>query len=313
MTEALQGLTELARLETERDGLQLQLAAANDQLADAERRHQDAVAKLETETADVEKLESYSMTRILAGLRGTRDVDLSRERAEQLAAQYAVAEADGRRQAAQREVDNRTERLAAIGDLEDRRTRLLAQREREIAADPASATTHARLTEIASRQGALAAETVQLQEAVEAAAHARVALAEASAHLSSAGTWATYDTFFGGGLVGDLVKHNKLDKAGELMRRADAALAHLGAELADVNVDAVGEVGITELARVFDIWFDNIFSDYQVRQRIREAATRIDGLLRDVDTVAGELATRAAGVTATLGGLEASRRELLLA
>jgi len=313
MSEALQGLAEIARLEAEREGLQRQLDAARRHLEHAEERHREAVQRRDAEAADVRRLESLSMTRILAGLRGTRDTDLSREQAEHLAAQYAVDEADVRRRTAQREVDDRTERLAALDGLEGRRADLLELREREIAAGPASSDAWTRLTEIAERRGTLEAEVVQLREAQAAARDARAALGEASQHLGSASGWATYDTFFGGGLVSDLMKHNRLDQAGELMRRADAALGHLATELADVDIDAVGEIGITELARAFDIWFDNIFSDYQVRERIRDAAARVDGLLHAVDRVADELMRRLGGVETVLRDLEASRREVLTA
>jgi len=313
MTEALEGLAEIARLEAEREGLELQLSAAHGHLEEAERRHREAESKLATEAADVARLESLSMTRILAGLRGTRDVDLSREQAEHLAAQYAVAEAGTRLEAARREVADRTRRLEAMEDRESRRVALFAQREREIASDPASAATSAQLVELAEQQGRLQAEAVQLKEAIAASEHARDALQEASSHLSSASGWATYDTFFGGGLITDLVKHDKLDKAGELMRRADAALTHLATELADVDVDAVGSVGVTEMARAFDVWFDNIFSDYQVRERIRDASSRVDRLLHDVDAVARDLTTRLGAVEASSRELEESRRAVLQA
>ncbi|WP_101523545.1 hypothetical protein [Nocardioides houyundeii] len=137
------------------------------------------------------------------------------------------------------------------------------------AAQYAAAETDARLTEMASRQGALDAELVQLDEALTAADTAQRALGEAARELGSAGDWTTYDTFLGGGVFADLAKHHRLDRAGALMRHADAALRHLAAELADVQVAAVGEVGVPELTRTLDIWFDNIFSDWAVRDRIR--------------------------------------------
>ncbi|MBC9225196.1 hypothetical protein GL325_02555 [Aeromicrobium sp. 636] len=312
MSDALQGLRELARVEVERDGLQQQLQAARQQVDEAARRYVDAAAKLEQEKSDVAELESFSMARILAGLRGTRDVDLSREQAEYLAAQYATSDAEARLAAARREVIDRETRLDAIGDLEARRVELLNQRERELAADPGSLAVSTELTELAARQGVLEAEVVQLQEAITAASQASEALREASLHLGNAGSWATYDTFFGGGLVADLAKHNRLDKAGELMHRADAALAHLSAELADVRVDAVGSVGVTELARTFDIWFDNIFSDLQVRGRIHDAAARVDGLLRDVESVGRDLTRRLADAERSVSAVEDARRDLLV-
>ncbi|WP_110181923.1 hypothetical protein [Nocardioides solisilvae] len=304
-------LAEVARLERERDGLVERLAAANRHLAEAERRYDEAAGALAAEQADVRRLEQLSVTRILAGLRGSRDADLDRERAEEQAAEYAAAEAAARRDAAREEVDHLVGRLAALGDLDARREELLVRREAEVAADPRSGPTRDRLAELAGRQGVLEAEATQLDEALAAADAARRSLDEAARHLGSAGSWATYDTFLGGGMVGDLMKHQRLDRAGDLMRHADAALRHLATELADVEVGAVGEVGVTELARTFDVWFDNVFSDWAVRERIRQAAARVAHLLRGVDEVGADLVRRRAGVGAALAEVEEGRRALL--
>ncbi|WP_114424348.1 hypothetical protein [Nocardioides houyundeii] len=181
------------------------------------------------------------------------------------------------------------------------------------AAQYAAAETDARLTEMASRQGALDAELVQLDGALTAADTAQRALGEAARELGSAGDWATYDTFLGGGVFADLAKHHRLDRAGALMRHADAALRHLAAELADVQVAAVGEVGVPELTRTLDIWFDNIFSDWAVRDRIKEASARVHHLRAAVDALGHELARRRAGVQAAQAELAVGRRSMLSA
>src|SRR5690606_41433107 len=100
MSEALEGLAALAQAETEREGLVAQLDVARNRLAMAAQRHEEAVAHLADELEDVAKLESMSMTRILSGLRGSRDVDLSREQAEAEAARYPAAGTEARRAAA---------------------------------------------------------------------------------------------------------------------------------------------------------------------------------------------------------------------
>ncbi|HYH35145.1 MAG TPA: hypothetical protein VD814_08360, partial [Nocardioides sp.] len=272
MTEdALTGLAQLARARTERDGLLAQLEVTRTRRDAARERLAQARSRLDDEQADVAALESMSMTRILAGLRGSRSADLDREQAEAAAARYAVAEAEARLAVEEREIASLEQRVAEHGDLDARRAELLAQREREVRDDPRSAATVARLEELAERLGVLQAESAQLAEADAAGRRAHEALHQAAQHLGSAGSWATYDTFFGGGLVADMVKHDRLDRAGALMQEADAALARLAGELADVGVGAVGGVGVTDFTRALDVWFDNIFSDWAVRDRIERA------------------------------------------
>ena len=312
MTGALEGLAELARQETERTGLVARLEVARSSLAAATTRHEEAVSKLADEVADVERLESMSITRILAGLRGTRDSDLSREQAEAEAARYAAADAEARRTVAEREVDDLELRIEALSDLPERRTALLARREAEVAADPGAAAVSYQLTALAQRLGECEGELGELVEALEAAHVARRALGAARDHLVGARRWSTYDTLLDGGFVSDIKKYNQLDVAGGLMREADAALVHLTNELAHVDVETVGEVGIAEMTTAFDVWFDNIFSDWAVRERIKEASVRVDGLLVAVDDVSRELLGRRDAAESERASLLEQRERLLV-
>ena len=253
------------------------------------------------------------MTRILAGLRGRRDTDLDRERSEAQAAQYAAAEAEARRAAADREVTDLVVRINALGDLGARREALLAQREAEVAADPASAVAAGRLTELAAALGTHEAELEQLDEAGAAAHHALGALHQAAEHLGSAGSWSTYDTFFGGGMVSDMMKYDRLDRAGQVIRQADAALGHLATELADVGLHAVGGIQVDQMTQFFDVWFDNIFSDWAVRDRIRQASDKVHTATVGVGETLEVLVRRRDVAVEDLSRLRAEREELLSA
>lgn len=310
MSEALAGLEQLARDRTTKEGLVAALAATRERAEPARQRVADARTRLADEHADVAALESLSMTRILAGLRGRRDAELDRERAEAAAAEYAVAEAEARLAAEEREIASLEARVADHGDLDARRTALLDQREQEVRADPAAAASE-RLTALVGRVGELSARATQLAEADAAGRAAHQALQEAARHLGSAGSWATYDTFFGGGLLADIAKHDKLDRAGALMQRADAALRSLATELADVGIGPVEGVGITELTRTLDVWFDNIFSDWAVRDRIAQASDRVQQLLAQVVAIGQDLERRQQETAEQLASSEAERERLL--
>lgn len=309
---ALAALEGLARDRTEHDGLVAALTATRHRVAHAEERVAQARSRLEDEQADVEALESFSMTRIMAGLRGRRDADLDQERAEAQAAGYAVAEAESRLATERAEEASLVARIESYGDLDVRRAELLAQREQEVRGDPGGLATAARLTELADQAGELRGRATQLAEADRAGRAAHTALQQTAQHLGSAGSWATYDTFFGGGVVADMVKHDKLDRAGVLMRQADAALAHLATELADVGIEAVGDIGISSMTRALDVWFDNIFSDWEVRERIARASERVQRLLGEVGHVGHELGRRQQENAAALEEVTAERERLLL-
>lgn len=310
-TPALQALSDLARDRATRDGLEAQLVQARQRLDEATARYEASVEHLASELEDVAKLESMSMTRILSGLRGMREADLSREKAEAEAARYAAAEAEGRRLSAERDVTALIARINDLGDLGGRHQEILADREREVAADPAQAGAASRLAELATLIGAGQAELVQLDEALEAAGVARQRLSAAIRVLDNAGAWSTVDTFLGGGVITDMAKYYRLDQAAQLIRDADAALAHLGTELADVGVASIGGIQVADLTRFFDIWFDNLFSDWSVRQRIRDAAGRVDAAVHGVLDVTEQLEKRRAETRAGPGEMIAEREGTL--
>ena len=118
----------------------------------------------------------------------------------------------------------------------------------------------------------------EIREAQEACEAALTSLGEAQRAVDSAQSWGTYDTWFGGGLFSSLVKHNRIDDAEGFMRAIDAALDRLRRELADVRIEgaALGGVGVSDLNRTLDVWFDNFFSDMAVQSRLNDADHRLD-------------------------------------
>ena len=118
----------------------------------------------------------------------------------------------------------------------------------------------------------------EINEAQDACEAALTSLGEAQRAVDSAQSWGTYDTWFGGGLFSSLMKHDRIDDAEGYMRAVDAALDRLRHELADVRMEgaALGGVGVSDLNRTLDVWFDNFFSDMAVQSRLNDADHRLD-------------------------------------
>src|SRR5262245_37166616 len=98
------------------------------------RQRDELVAAHAIEMRDVERLEGLSLTRIVAALRGARDDELARERAEAEAARYRVAEAQARLEAVQRESDVARVQLARLGAAPARFAEVLDEKERHLTA-----------------------------------------------------------------------------------------------------------------------------------------------------------------------------------
>ncbi|WP_407320513.1 hypothetical protein UQW22_08595 [Isoptericola halotolerans] len=269
-----------------------------------------AEANLSDESGDVDRLESLSLARLWASLRGDRDARLDDERAELRRAEYALAAARTRQEAARRELARAQEAVDGLGDVAGRRLQALADKEAWLWSSGTGR--GAELVDIAERRGRRQAELVEIAEAQEAADGARHALDAAAEELAGADGWSTYDTYFGGDLLASMAKHDRLDRAAERARAADAALAHLAVELGDVGERGVGRLGVEGMARTFDIWFDNVFSDLSVARHIRDSRNRVDAARAAVAHVAGRLADRLTAVEKDLVGLDRRRENLLL-
>ncbi|MEU2613665.1 hypothetical protein ABZ570_19065 [Micromonospora sp. NPDC007271] len=276
-------------------------------------RHLDRLCHThEREQQDVERLEGRSITRVLASLRGSRDDDLARERAE--AELAARREADARAHLAELRREHRAAqaRRAELADSPAAYAALLDERERQLIAGQGPRA--ARLAGLAGERDRLTTRARQVDEAARAAAAARTALAAVRDHLAKADGWSTYDTFFGGGMVSSVIKHNRMDDAAAAARAADRRLAVLRTELADLpGVWLTPELELGELTRFADIFLDNIFTDLAVRGRIRRAQAAVERAGTAVARLRGRLATEAGEVRRSLADLAGERIALLTA
>ena len=260
----------------------------------------------------VDALEGLTLDRVLAALRGSRDDDLERERAEAQAAAYRLAQARARGAVLRAELEELVGRLDALADVDAERERALAAKDaflRGRADDPRAA----ELTRIATERGGLDDEIREVDEAVVAAEAAAAALGQVAELLGSAGSWSTYDTWLGGGMISSAVKHDRLDQAQRAATRAEQQLARLRRELADVGgaADVVPALGMSGMTRFFDIWFDNIFTDFAVGRRIGDAQRTASDAARAVARVRGDLGDRRRELGERRAALVRRRDELL--
>jgi DNA repair exonuclease SbcCD ATPase subunit len=174
--------------------------------AELDRRHAEhaaAVTELRQrwagEVRDVERLESLSLSRVLAALRGAQAEELSRERAEADAARYRVAEGESRLAAIRAERATVEARLTALADLPARFAAVIDDKERHLRRSGGPPIT--RLLALAEERGRVEAELRELHEAGGAAEAALGALGELRRRLDLASGRQTADNLLGGVLA----------------------------------------------------------------------------------------------------------------
>ena len=260
------------------------------------------------EQEDVERLERVSLSSVWAALRGCKEETLDREKAEEWTARLKWQEAQRQLAEIQSEIRDRQERIAADADCEERYQAVLAEKETAYREkDPVLA---AKLAELEARELPLSVRCRELREALDAGALAEATLGTALEKLDSADLWSTWD-LFGGGLLTDVMKYNRLDEAQSLMEQAQSDLRRYQAELADVAQAVQFDLQYSDMLRMADVFFDSFFADWMVSDRIADAARQ----LREVKERLGQTQERLQGelekTGAELVALQAEHMDLV--
>lgn len=309
---------EQQRVLKKREAALAELEAASQQI---ERRRSELIKERE----DVARLEAVSLTRIMTSLRGELDDTLRQERAEWETARVAFLTAEDREAAAVRALRAVDDRLAALGDVEAEWNEVIDARERWILAtsqppetalqphdgEVGTVSDPERVIQLVERRGEIEAEMREVNEALSAAHIAAGRLALASSVLGSAQSWSTYDTWFGGGMIASMFKHDKLDDAAEVLRDAEVSLTTLRRELADLATGGVATLTFDRWDHAFDTFFDNIFTDISVDRRIKAAAEQVQDLRSEVAKIVFAVHARGVELEAEAAALTEERSRLL--
>lgn len=228
--------------------------------------------KLE-EQADVDRLEGHSLAAFFYGVIGKMDEKLTQERQEAYAARVKYDAAVWELSAVKEDLERKETEYRRLEGCEGRYAQVLREK-REVLKAAGGETAEA-ILELEERLADLRGQRKELDEAVSAG---RTALATADQilnSLDSAHGWATWD-LLGGGLVADLAKHSHLDSAQAAVEQLQVELRRFKTELADVTIDADLQVSIDGFLRFADYFFDGLFVDWAVMDRINQSQAAVE-------------------------------------
>ena len=242
----------------------------------------------EREQGEVEQLEGRSLSKFFLLITGKLEDQLTQERRE-------AAEAAVRHDALVRELEDvnasisdiRRELNGKLYSVEMVYERTLQEKKEAMLAsgDPLAQ----RLIELEEQIGNLGIQKKELQEAIDAGNYALRIAASIQSSLSSAENWGTWDMMGGGGMISHMAKHSHLDEAQGKVESLQKALGRFRTELADVKIAANLTVNIEGFARFADYFFDGLFVDWAVQDRIRNASGQVYEVRRKVELALGKL------------------------
>lgn len=244
------------------------------QQQELEERAEELKKIMEKEQEDVDHLEGKSLAAFFYRISGRMDEKMSKEKEEAYSAAVKY-------KAAVRELENVKKDLAWCQDelkplsgCQQRYRQALAEKLHRIKSIGGAASIE--ILELEEKLSGLEKQKKEIREAIDAGNQALDMTERVLKELGSAEDWGTFDVF-GGGLLSDLQKHSHLDSAQEMIEDLQERLRRFRTELSDVNMENRAElqVNIQGFLRFADYFFDNIFTDWTVLNRISESKRQV--------------------------------------
>lgn len=262
---------------------------------------------LKKETQDYEKLERLSLTGLILLISRDYEEKKSKEYNEMRMAEYRYQELMDRIEDLKNDLEKTGAELSTFRDIEKEYKELLEEK--------LSWATNQNIRAIKDFETRLydaRRELKEVDEAITACEALISSLDAALKSLSSAQGWGIYD-ILGGGLVSSLVKHDHLDTAAATIKDASQKARKLHVELGDLDqMPEVESMHIDEFTKTFDIFLDNIFSDFSIQNEIDETHSRISSNYGDAKALLEKLKAHRAATADSIYAITKERNQYLI-
>lgn len=251
----------------------------------------EKVARLEAvkqaEQADVDRLEGRSLAAFFYHAMGTAGEKLAKERQEAYAAAVKYDAAARELESVEQDLARCKAELSELSDCENRYDRLLEEKLAALRAGTGSYADEIRAIE--GRISYLEHQMDEIDEAIAAGNRALECADRVADSLNSSKSWGIWDVM-GGGLFADLAKHSHLDDAQREVEQLQVALRRFNTELADVSTIRTDmQVSIGGFLRFADCFFDNLFTDLAVMDRISQSQDQVHTIISQIEDALGRL------------------------
>ena len=243
--------------------------------------------KLE-EQADVTSLEGSSLVAFFYEIIGKMDQKLDKEREEAYAAKVKYDAAVHEQQAVEEDILRYEAALEALCDCEQEYAQIKQYKLEDI---KSLGTQEAELVvQTEERIAYLEGQLKEIQEALHAGETALETTDGILSSLASAENWSTWD-LLGGGLLTDMAKHSHLDEAQQQVEYLQIQLRRFKTELTDVSISADIQISIEGFLSFADYFFDGLFADWTVMNRINQSQTQVADTKAQIEHVISNLTT----------------------
>lgn len=245
------------------------------QQTDLQERVSELGKIMRDEQEDVDRLNSRSLTGLFYRMTGKIGEKMSKEEQEAYAAAIKYDAAESELRAVEAEIETCRKRLSELRWCEQEYQDTLAAKKEQIKTSGIP-----EAEEIMERERELSFLKNQQKEIEEAVCTGRAAYdisCQILEDLESAKSWGVVD-MMGGGLVSDIMKHDKLNKVQDKIKMLQDSLQNFRTELADVKERISGDIHIEigDFLYFADYFFDGLITDWMVYDKITESKDRAE-------------------------------------
>lgn len=265
---------------------------AEENLSKYQEALEKAIATLEKENRDLERLRNDSFSNTLLKLFGNFDRRYDKEYREIIGAKVEFDKAYAMKIAAARRVKE------VEADIEEKKLRL-----RNIKEDVLRK--HPNMNQVVSERQqqilALEHEWRETNEAEQAGIAVLESLSDIISGLDAADAISTWDLITDSSLILDFLKHDKLDAAEASLLHLEQTVYTFARELRDLDFVFESDLEtISSTQRALDIFFDNLFSDWGTKAIIEKNIENLKKLQDSTEDVMESLAAKKRELETTL-------------
>ncbi len=226
--------------------------------------------KWEKEQRDVDKLENGSLMSFFLQIAGNLDKKIEKEKVEALKAKETYDATKYELESTKKQISSMKDQVDKLYGLNKEYNILWRQKETKLLTS--NIFTKEQYEKYVDEIASLKSMDKELKEAVEAGKILLKELYKAKDKFESAHSWGIFD-MFGGGLMSSMIKHDHINEANRIINNVQCLIKKFEREIKDVDIEV--DVNITTFDKFGDIFFDNIFSDMMVQDKINNVLGQV--------------------------------------
>ena len=266
--------------------LEMMLKDLYEQKGELQSKVRDLEISRQKEESDVDRLEGRSLSSLFYRIVGKKEEKLDEQRREAYAAAMKHEIAVHELGAVEENIRQYEKELSGLNGCEMEYARILKEKVKAIKAtkNPVAE----KILQQEEQISYLDNQKKEINEAISAGKRAKSITDAVLSQLSDAEGWGTWD-LMGGGLISDLAKYSSLDNAQKKIEELQVQLRCFKTELADITIHADMQVNIEGFLRFADYFFDGLFADWAVLDKIEQSQEQVKQTKRQIEAVLHKL------------------------